>query len=153
MKRTTGVCAAALLVLMATVGHASDVQHSGHDMHMGHDTHAVHGVGGHMDVAGARKTVTGEVVDMGCYLGHGARGEKHMSCATKCINQGMPMGLLTSTGALYLITMNHDNVDPYNDLKAMAGKTVSVTGTVMTRSGMQGIDVTEYKAAAKTARR
>ena len=27
-------------------------------------------------------SVTGEVVDMGCYMGHGARGEKHIACAT-----------------------------------------------------------------------
>jgi len=36
-------------------------------------------------------SVTGEVVDMGCYMGHGARGEKHIACATKCIDGGMPM--------------------------------------------------------------
>src|SRR5262249_41204485 len=43
-----------------------------------------------------KKSITGEVVDMGCWLGHAARGEKHVSCAQKCLNQGMPMGLLTS---------------------------------------------------------
>jgi hypothetical protein len=98
-----------------------------------------------MEMAGAHKTITGEVVDTGCYLGHAARGEKHVSCATKCINQGMPMGLLTSTGTLYLLTLNHDNADPYNALKAMAGKMVSVTGTIMARGGIKAIDVTEFK--------
>jgi len=146
MKRTTGIIAAALLILTAPAGLAHETEHAGHDAR-----HTGHGVGSHMDMAGARKTITGEVVDMGCYLGSGERGAKHMSCATKCINQGMPMGILTSTGALYLVTMNHDNVDPYNDLKAMAGKTVNVTGTVMTRSGMQGIDVTEFKPASGKA--
>ena len=96
----------------------------------------------------APTTLTGELVDTGCYLGHGARGEKHIECATKCINNGMPMGLLTSAGKLYLITLDHDNPDPYNKLKEMAGKTVSVTGVVNARSGMQGIDVTEAKLAA-----
>ena len=94
------------------------------------------------------KTLTGEVVDTGCYLGDGARGAKHVDCATKCIANGMPMGLLTKDGALYLITVNHDNADPYNQLKEMAGKTVSLTGTVMMRSGMKGIDVTEVKPVA-----
>ena len=61
------------------------------------------------------------------------------------------MGLLTSDGSLYLLTMNHDNPDPYNNLKEMAGKTVTVTGEVMTRGGMKGIDVSEFKAAAATA--
>lgn len=98
--------------------------------------------------ANATKTVTGEVIDTGCYLAHEARGEKHVGCATKCINGGMPMGILTSDGTLYLVTLNHDDADPYNQLKTMAGKTVSVTGTVMERSGMKGIDVTTVKLAA-----
>lgn len=95
-------------------------------------------------------TLTGELVDTGCYLSHGARGEKHIDCATKCISGGMPMGLLTSAGKLYLITLDHDNPDPYNKLKDMAGKNVSVTGVVSARSGMQGIDVTDVKLAAAT---
>src|SRR5437867_2552577 len=127
MKRMTALIGAALLTLAVSQGAA-------HDM-------------GHMHMAGTQKTVTGEVVDLGCYLGHSARGEKHISCATKCIDQGMPMGLLTSNGTLYLLTLNHDNADPYNSLKAMAGKTVSVSGTVMTRSGMKAIDVTATKAS------
>ena len=45
--------------------------------------------------------------------------------------------------------MNHDNADPYNKLKDMAGKTVKVTGVVMARNGMKGIDVTD--AALATA--
>ena len=101
--------------------------------------------------ADAPKTLTGELVDTGCYLGHGARGEKHVECATKCISGGMPMGLLTSDGTLYLLTMNHDDPDPYNQLKTMAGRTVSVTGMVMTRGGMKGIDVASVKAASEAA--
>jgi len=101
----------------------------------------------HMAMKGSTKTVTGEVVDMGCYLGHAARGANHVSCATKCINQGMPMGLLTNNGTLYLLTLDHDDADPYNKIKTMAGKSVSVTGEVMTRSGMKAIDVHSFVAA------
>jgi hypothetical protein len=95
------------------------------------------------------KTVTGEVVDLGCYLGHAARGEKHISCATKCLAQGMPMGLLTSNGTLYLVTLDHDNADPYNSLKDMAGKDVTVTGELLARSGMKAIEATTVKSASK----
>jgi hypothetical protein len=117
-----------------------------------HDEHQA--AGGHEEhmMAGAKKvppqTITGEVVDTGCYLGHAATGEKHISCAAKCIDQGMPMGLLTSNGRLYLLTLNHDNADPYNKLKEMAGRTVAVTGAVMDRGGMKGIDVEAFKPAA-----
>ena len=89
--------------------------------------------------------LTGEIVDTGCYLGHAARGAQHAECAMKCVNGGMPMGLLTAKGAVYLITMNHDNPDAFNKLKTMVGKTVAVTGAVMTRCGMKGIDVTSFK--------
>jgi hypothetical protein len=95
------------------------------------------------------KSITGEVVDMGCYLGHGARGEKHISCAAKCLNQGMPMGLLTSNETLYLVTLDHDNADPYNGLKDMAGKNVTVTGELLTRSGMKAIVATTVQPGAK----
>ena len=133
MKRLTIL----LVVLALPVAALGATGHEGHQM-------AAH-------KAEVAKTLTGELVDTGCYLGHGARGEKHVECATKCINEGMPMGLLTKDGSLYLLTMNHDNADPYNQLKTMAGKTVSVTGMVMTRSGMKGIDVTSFKAATETA--
>jgi hypothetical protein len=94
----------------------------------------------------APKTLKGELVDTGCYLGHEAKGEKHISCATKCIANGMPMGLLTADGKLYLITMDHESADPYNALKNMAGKQVEVTGVVSERGGMRGIDGTAAKA-------
>ena len=134
MKRILTLLAVGVLALAASLT-------------MAEEKTAGHG-GAKMEMAGTTKTLTGEVVDMGCYLGHEARGEKHITCATKCINQGMPMGLLTSSGALYLLTMSHENADPYNKLKTMAGKSVSVTGTVMSRAGINGMDVTAFKPVA-----
>ena len=95
------------------------------------------------------KTVTlkGEVVDAGCYLAHGARGADHKECATKCISGGMPMGLLTADNKFYLITLDHQNADPYNQLKDMASATVELTGTTFTRNGVTSIDVTGVKPA------
>jgi len=95
------------------------------------------------------KTVTGEVVDMGCWLGHAARGKDHISCATKCLNQGMPVGLLTDNGTLYLVTLDHDNADPYNSLKDMAGKDVSITGELLSRSGVKAIEASKVQLASK----
>ncbi len=93
-------------------------------------------------------TLKGELVDMGCYMGHEAKGEKHKSCATKCVAGGMPMGLLTDGGKLYLLTMNHENADPFNKCKDMMAAMVEITGVVSERAGMRSIDVTEVKAAA-----
>jgi hypothetical protein len=96
-------------------------------------------------IKGSVQTTSGEIVDLGCYLGHVARGADHAKCASKCVAGGMPMGLLTGEGILYVLTMNHDNPDPYNKLKLMAGKAVAVTGMVMTRSGVKGLDVAGFK--------
>jgi hypothetical protein len=95
-------------------------------------------------------TLKGELVDTGCYISHGAMGEKHKECATKCIAGGMPMGLLSGK-VLYLITLNHDNPDAYNKLKDMAGQMVEVTGMVDERNGVKAIDVTDAKLAASAA--
>ena len=100
------------------------------------------------EISKHQTTIVGELVDTGCYTGHMGQGAKHAGCAAMCINGGMPMGVLTKQGALYLVTMNHDNPDFYNKLKKMAGKTVAITGPVFTRSGMKTIEVTTFKTSS-----
>ena len=92
-------------------------------------------------------TVTGEIVELSCYLDHGAKGEGHKACATKCINDGSPMGVLTSDGHLYLLTLSHVDEDPYTKAKTMAAETVKVTGSMHDRDGMQAIEVTSIEMA------
>ena len=51
----------------------------------------------------ASKEVTGEVVDMMCYVDHNAVGEKHgQSCGAKCIKSGGPVGIVSGAKA-YLV--------------------------------------------------
>lgn len=97
---------------------------------------------------GKAGTWKGEVIDAGCYLGHGAMGEKHKECALKCAKNGMPLMLLGADGKAVLLTPNHDNADPYEKLKGWAGSMVEVSGTLNSRSGVSGIDVTDAKLAA-----
>ena len=42
------------------------------------------------------KTVTGEILDMKCYMTSGAHGEGHKDCAAMCIKGGAPMGILAT---------------------------------------------------------
>jgi len=98
-----------------------------------------------MAKGGKQGTWKGEVVDAGCYLGHGATGAKHKECALKCVANGMPMMLLGADGKAVLLTLNHDNADPYTQLKGWAGSMVEVTGTLSERGGVRGIDVTGAK--------
>lgn len=98
--------------------------------------------------AAAPKSWTGEVVDLGCYMGHGAKGEGHKECGAKCVANGMPMGLLTNGNKVYVLTMNHDNADPFNHLKDMVSHQVKVTGEMSTRGGIQSIEVVAAEAAS-----
>ena len=93
-------------------------------------------------------TWTGEVLDAGCYIGHGAMGAKHAECGLKCAASGMPLMLLGKDAKAVLLTPNHDNPDAYNQLKTMVGSMATVTGTLAERGGVKGIDVTGATAAA-----
>jgi len=92
--------------------------------------------GEHTDMAksGSDITVTGEVLDMACYLDHGAQGEKHAGCAKMCISSGLPVGLKTAEGTVYLLIGQHK---PANDqLAEYAAKTVTVKGKFVARAGV-----------------
>jgi hypothetical protein len=89
------------------------------------------------------KTITGEVVDLMCYLDHGASGDKHAECAQTCIESGGPVGLLTKDKQLYLIIGQHK---PMNDkLASLAAKTVTLKGKVVERNGMKMIENAEIQ--------
>ncbi|HEY2924492.1 MAG TPA: hypothetical protein VGJ98_05950, partial [Candidatus Eisenbacteria bacterium] len=84
--------------------------------------------------SGKATTVTGEVVDVSCYLQLGKRGEAHIPCGSKCIENGQPIGLVDSDEALYILFAeeHHPRRDGQVDLKKvfapLLAKTVTVTG-------------------------
>src|SRR5436309_14718321 len=82
----------------------------------------------------ASKEVTGEVVDMMCYVDHNAVGEKHgLSCGAKSIRSGGPVGIV-SEGKAYLGVGEHK---PINDqLAGYCGTKSTVTGQLAERGGM-----------------
>ena len=82
-------------------------------------------------------TVTGEVLDMACYIDHGAHGAKHAECAKTCIESGLPVGLKSSDGKVYLIIGEHKPVN--KELAQYAAKTITVKGKLVTRDGISMI--------------
>ena len=83
---------------------------------------------------GAVQKITGEVVDLACYLGDGDRGAKHQQCAQKCIESGLPVGIKTAS-ALYLV-IGSEHGPANKDLAPLAAKTVTAEGTVSERDGV-----------------
>ena len=67
--------------------------------------------GAEAKASGQTQTIKGEVVDMMCYLDHGAKGDKHKGCAEKCIKAGGPVGLLTADDQLYLVVGDHQPIN------------------------------------------
>jgi|SRR5579872_6940581 len=96
-----------------------------------------------LDVLAEDQTVTGEVVDLMCYLDHGAKGDKHAGCAKTCISGGGPVGLLTEDNQLYLVIGAHK---PINDkLADFAAKKVTLKGKVVEKNGMKMIENAEIQ--------
>ena len=89
----------------------------------------------------ASKEVSGEIVDMMCYVDHNAIGEKHgQSCGAKCIKSGGPVGIV-SDGKAYLVVGEHK---PMNDqLAEYCGKTVTLKGKMAERGGIAMIENAE----------
>jgi hypothetical protein len=95
-------------------------------------------------------TVTGEIIDLSCYLQLGKHGDKHKSCGTKCLQASQPIGLLTKAGAVYML-MEEDH-DPRRDGQTTFrqaaidnfAKIMEVTGTEASVGGYKGIFVQGY---------
>jgi hypothetical protein len=85
-------------------------------------------------------TMTGEVIDMYCYMNHGGKGAEHAKCATACINKGIPVGFLTADGTLYVIT-GKDHQPANADVAAFAGKQSTITGKVTESNGVKAIEL------------
>ena len=80
------------------------------------------------------QTVTGEVVDLACYLAEGARGAGHRECAQKCITSGLPVGIKAGDRLYLVVGSKHG---PANEtLAPLAAKTVTAEGTVTERDGV-----------------
>ncbi len=104
-------------------------------------------------LAGHIVTVTGEVIDLSCYLQLGKHGEKHKACGTKCLQNGQPIGLLAENGTTYmLIPEEHDprRDGQTNGFRQAAidnfAKIVEVTGTETVHDGIHTIYVQGYVA-------
>ena len=88
----------------------------------------------------AEITVTGEILDMKCYMTSGARGDGHKECAAMCVKGGTPMGILAEDDKVYLLIPGKDAA-PFEEAKKYAGEKVTVTGTLSEKKGVQALIV------------
>jgi hypothetical protein len=103
-----------------------------------------HEAGAEADRPGSWK---GEIVDVACYVPHGARGAGHADCAKKCAAGGQPIGLLTTDGDLFVLAADHEDGKPFEEARKLAGASVEVTGTMSVRGDTSVVVVQGVKAA------
>jgi hypothetical protein len=129
MKQYIAVTAAAAIAAAVTLTYAGEGHGTGHDaQHKEHED-------------GQTITVTGEVLDMVCYIDHGATGAKHADCAKTCIESGLPVGIKANDGKTYLLIGEHKPLN--KQLAPLAAKTITVKGKAVSRDGFNMIENAE----------
>src|SRR5438874_11473759 len=96
-------------------------------------------------VAGAQEiVVTGEVLDMTCYIASNLSGPDHAKCARICIRSGEPAGIKTQDGKVYLLTG-----EPGQSINAKladyAAQVVTIKGKQSVRDGFAQLQVEEIR--------
>lgn len=93
------------------------------------------------DAKQGAQTVTGEVLDMNCFMTHSGSGKKHAKCAKQCALEGSPMGILAANGDVYLLVEDHSKKKAFAAVKELAAEQVKVSGELRKRGGVQALVV------------
>ena len=100
----------------------------------------------HDEPKGKPVTISGTVVDTGCYMSHDAIGEKHTDCATMCAKNGVPLAIVDAAGKVYMpVAADHKNQNA--KLLPFVEKKVKVTGTLLEKGGLAGLTIKTIEPA------
>ena len=89
--------------------------------------------------------VTGEVLDLTCYIASNLSGPEHAECARVCIRSGEPAGIKAQDGKIYLLT-GAPGHSINNELAEYAAKTVTIKGKQSVRGGFAQVQVEEIRS-------
>jgi hypothetical protein len=96
-------------------------------------------------VAGAQEiVVTGEVLDMTCYIASNLSGPDHAKCARICIRSGEPAGIKAQDGKVYLLT-GEPGHSVNAELAEYAAQVVTIKGKQTVRDGFAQLQVEEIR--------
>ncbi len=107
------------------------------DLHADHET---------SDDDMAVKTVTGEVIDITCYVRHDSKGPEHIKCANVCADMGMPLGILEDeTNEIYLI-LPAGHAAPKESVEGFFGQHITAKLMIFRSGGLNSAEVMEIAA-------
>jgi len=90
---------------------------------------------------------TASVVDLSCKVVYSLNGEEHRMCAQVCADNGIPLGLVSAEGKLYLpVSKAMPGTGANEQLKPHAEREVKVKGKVIERGGMNTIIIESVEA-------
>jgi len=98
-----------------------------------------HSVGGAQEIV-----VTGEVLDMTCYIASNLSGPDHAKCAGICIRSGEPAGIKARDGKVYLLT-GEPGHSVNAQLAEYAAQVVTIKGKQTVRDGFAQLQVEEIR--------
>ena len=98
---------------------------------LGHDNHE----------KGKDITVTGLVVDTGCYMAHNSTGAAHETCATACAKKGVPLAILDQASGKLFMAVAADHKNQNDKLMPFVEKKVKATGILMENGGVKGLAI------------
>lgn len=96
-------------------------------------------------VAGVQEIlVTGEVLDMTCYIAYNLSGPEHAECARVCIRNGAPVGIKAQDGKVYLLS-SEPGQSVNAELADYAAKIVTIKGRQTVRDGFAQLQIEEIQ--------
>jgi hypothetical protein len=99
----------------------------------------------HSAVGGAQEIlVTGEVLDMTCYIASNLSGPDHAECARVCIRNGAPAGIKAQDGKIYLLT-GEPGQSINAELAEYAAQVVTIKGRQSVREGFAQLQIEEIR--------
>ena len=98
----------------------------------------------HSIAQGQEILVKGEVLDMTCYIAHNLSGPEHAKCARDCIRNGLPVGIKSEDGRVYLLA-GRPGHSVNAELADYAAKIVTIKGKESIRDGFAQLQVEEIR--------
>lgn len=97
--------------------------------------------------SGPRETVLrGEVVENGCFIIGGRKGEPHRHCALTCALAGESLGVLDDETKLLFVVLQDLTAGPQpNPLLPWIAQRVEIRGVTVERGGVNGVIVRQVR--------